>query len=337
MKAGRFLRDKVPYIMIDAVTLILSFIFFLAFRAPVSEIIIISLIFILGRTLVWLADYWRKRNFYTTLSDNTSGLDKKYLVSETLERPAFYEGELTYDVLADAGKAMREEVVRYQNDYAEFKNYIELWVHEIKLPVASLLLTCHNEEDGGKKYIPQLKRVDEYIENVLFYARSENAEKDYLITGVSLKRVFADAAVKAREELQLREVSIETEGLDTEVFTDAKWLEFIFGQLLSNSMKYLKEGRPGVIRVSAVDSGNEIRLSFTDNGVGIPAADLPRIFDKSFTGQNGRLRARSTGMGLYIVKTLCERLGHRISADSEEGEYTTVTIAFGKDPFAEIR
>lgn len=333
MKPMRFLKDRLGTIITDIVVLLIALVFFVAFRAPLSEIIIISVILILGRIVVLLMEYFRKKDFYESLNDNVSGLDKKYLVSETLKKPDFYEGEICYNALCEAGKAMCEEVSCCRQDYVGFKNYIELWVHEVKLPVSSLLLSAHSDKENGKRYIPLLKRVDDYIENVLYYARSENSEKDYLITEVSLKRAFTDAALKNREELLLRNISLETDNLDVSVLTDAKWLEFIFGQLISNSMKYTATGRESVIRVSATETSDEVRVSFADNGIGIPASDLPRVFEKSFTGQNGRKLSKSTGMGLYIVKTLCERLGHRIEIESKEGEFTKITIAFGKTDF----
>ena len=153
-----------------------------------------------------------------------------------------------------------------------------LWVHEIKLPVAGLQLMCHN--DGNTKYAEQLRRIDDYIENVLYYARSRNAEKDYIIKAVSLKRVFSETTIRNRAELQERDIALHTEGLDTEVMTDAKWLAFILGQLMNNSMKY----DATEISVRAEDTPEQTVLHFRDNGIGIPEKDLPHIFDKTFTG-----------------------------------------------------
>jgi hypothetical protein len=197
--------------------------------------------------------------------------------------------------------------------------------------VATLQLMCHN--DGNTKYAEYFKKIDDYIENVLYYARSENAEKDYLIKEVSLKRAFADTALKNREELQGRNVSVITENLDINVMTDSKWIEYILGQLMSNSMKYFSPDREPELRVYAEDMQGKTMLHFCDNGIGIPESDLPYIFEKSFTGENGRTHRRSTGMGLYIVKKLCDKLGHAVSIKSVEGEFTEVILSFGKNNF----
>ncbi|MBP5580288.1 MAG: sensor histidine kinase, partial [Ruminococcus sp.] len=170
-------------------------------------------------------------------------------------------------------------------------------------------------------------------DQVLYYARSGSAEKDYIIKETSLKRIVANAALKNREDIQLAGASVETEGLDISVMTDGKWLEFMLGQFIANSLKYTVEGRSTVMSISAEELTDRVLLRFRDNGIGIPEKDLPRVFDKSFTGENGRLYAKSTGMGLYIVKSLCEKLGHSISVTSQQGSYTEFTIAFAKNDF----
>ena len=247
------------------------------------------------------------------------------------EKPEFYDGKLLNEVIREADKSMCEHIAEYRHQSEDFREYIELWVHEIKLPVASLQLMCHN--DGISRYSEQLKRIDGYIENVLYYARSENAEKDYIIKEISLKRIFADTAIKNREALQEQNVSIRTENLDVSVMTDGKWLEYIFVQLMSNSLKYFSSEREPEIFVYAENKSDRVIFHFRDNGIGIPEQDLSKIFEKSFTGENGHHHAKSTGMGLYIVKKLCDKLGHGISAASAEGEYTDIIITFGKDNF----
>jgi signal transduction histidine kinase len=166
---------------------------------------------------------------------------------------------------------------------------------------------------------------------VLYYARSENAEKDYLIKEVSLKRAFTDTALKNREELLGRNVSVSTENLDWNVMTDSKWLEYMLGQLMGNSMKYFSPDREPEIRVYAEDKQDKTILHFRDNGIGIPESDLPHVFEKSFTGENGHTHRESTGMGLYIVKKLCDKLGHGVSVKSVQGEFTEIILSFGKN------
>ena len=149
--------------------------------------------------------------------------------------------------------------------------------------------------------------------------------------------MVADTALKNREAFREKGAVLHTEGLSQTVWTDGKWLEFILGQLLANSLKYASPDREMEISVSAASFPDRTELSIRDNGLGIPREDLPRIFEKSFTGQNGRVGPKSTGMGLYIVKKLCDKMGHGIRAESRRGEYTQVTLTFGKHDLFKVQ
>lgn len=334
MKITDYLKDRWWFYLAAAIPFGMILLFLTAYRVSNQLIAYISVIYLLFIVIEELIGFYRKREFYNELAEKLEVLDKKYLIHEMLHRPSFLEGEIIYDALCEANKSMCECVAEYRRSVTDFREFIELWVHEVKLPVASLQLMAHNHKDElGDKFMEQLRRIDGYTDQVLYYARSENAEKDYIIKPVSLKRAVANAALKNREDLQLAGASIETEGLDVNVMTDGKWLEFILGQFTANSLKYKSADRELVINVSAENMPDKVLLHFRDNGIGIPERDLPRVFEKSFTGDNGRSYAKSTGMGLYIVKSLCERLGHSISVSSEQGSFTELTIVFAKNDF----
>ncbi len=329
MRLSDYLRDRAAAYVIGAVSWLMVVIFLNAFHAGIQAIIIVTVILLIALILSEALSFTKKRRFYNSLEASLEGLDKKYLIAEMLEEPDFKEGKILCDTIHETDKAMLEHINEYKSANEQFREFIEMWVHEVKLPVASLQLMCHN--DGNSRYSSQLHRIDDYIENVLYYARSGSAEKDYVIRETSLKRVFADTAVRCREELQERGVSISTEGLDTRIMTDSKWLSYIFGQLISNSMKYFSPDREPEISVKAEVTPDMTVVRFRDNGIGIPESDLPYIFEKSFTGQNGRTHSKSTGMGLYIIKKLCGKLGHGITAESVQDSYTEIIITFGKN------
>ncbi|HNZ98783.1 ATP-binding protein [Ruminococcus sp.] len=334
MKLWDYLKDRLWFFFIAAVSLGLMLLFLTAFRVSGQLTATICVIFGFFLIAEETAGFLRKKRFYDDMQGKLDGLDKKYLIHEMLKKPSFLDGQILFDALCEANKSMCENVAEYKRTADDFREFIEMWVHEIKLPVASLQLMAHNHSDElGEKFQEQLRRIDGYTDQVLYYARSENAEKDYIIKETPLRRTVANVALKNRESAQLCGAFIETEGLDLSVMTDGKWLEFMLGQLMANSLKYTVEGREPVIRISAEELPDRVLLHFRDNGTGIPEADLPRIFDKSFTGENGRSYAKSTGMGLYIVRSLCERLGHSITASSVKGEYTEFTIAFAKNQF----
>ena len=332
MKLKEYIKDRLWFYIIAAVAAGLLYLFLTAYRVSGQLMAITGVILLLFLFTGELIGFMRKKTFYDDLREKLGALDKKYLIHEMLKRPDFYEGQIMYDALYDTNKAMCENVAAYKRSADDFHEFIEMWVHEVKLPVASLQLMAHNSGgEAGEKFLEQLRRIDGYTDQVLYYARSENAEKDYIIKETSLRRTVANVALKDREALQLAGVSVETDGLDLTVMTDGKWLEFMLGQFMANSLKYTVPGREPVIKVYAEELPDRILLHFRDNGTGISEGDLPRVFEKSFTGENGRIYAKSTGMGLYIVKSLCERLGHSITAASVKGEYTEFTIGFAKN------
>ncbi len=233
---------------------------------------------------------------------------------------------------------------KIETQQMDFKNYIEMWIHEVKAPLASLTLMLENLKVEKAMY--QLKRVEDDVEQVLYYARGENAEKDYMISKINLRDVVRKVGMKNMNDLLAGEVEFVANEVNGEVYTDAKWLEFILGQLVNNSIKYKKdEGAEIKIYVEDDKDGNahekgeaprDVTLVVEDNGIGISRSDLRQVFEKSFTGENGRVRAKSTGMGLFIAKNLCEKLGHKIEIESEKGKYTKVRITFPTNEFYEV-
>lgn len=329
-----YLKDRLIAYFNWAICHAITIIFLLAYKVGWQPIIVVTVISIMAVVSHEIWNLNRRKNFYNIIRKTTEELDQKYFLSEMLSEPEFYEGKFLCDTLYSCNKSMVENVNKYKKKASDFREYIELWVHEAKIPVASLRLISHNNPGVvSDKVNVQIKRIDDCIDNVLYYARSENAEKDYNIKEVSLKKVFSNVAVRNREALQLSGGNLTTYGLDREVMTDKKWLEFIVGQLMANSMKYASSKRPLEISVKAKEVDSNVILYFRDNGIGIVEADLPYVFEKSFTGHNGRSNSESTGMGLYIVKNLCDRLGHGISVSSKENEYTEFQITFAGNEF----
>jgi hypothetical protein len=334
MKFTDHIKDRAWFYLTAGIAYGMMLLFLTAYRVSLQLIEFITVIFVLFIITEEIIGFLRKRAFYSDLANKLDKLDKKYLIHEMLKRPDFYDGQVIYDALCEANKSMCENVSEYKRKSADFREFIEMWVHEVKLPVSSLQLMAHNHKDAlGERFLEQLRRIDGYTDQVLYYARSENAEKDYIIKETSLKRTVANVALKNREDILLAGACLETEGLDVSVMTDGKWLEFMLGQFIANSLKYKPADREPFIKITAKELSDRVLLHFYDNGIGIPENDQPRVFEKSFTGENGHSYAKSTGMGLYIVKSLCERLGHSISVRSEQGSFTELTIAFAKNDF----
>ena len=257
-------------------------------------------------------------------------LDHKTMIADMLEKPDFFEGRLLYDTLEICNKSMNDEILKYKTEAAGYREYIEMWIHEVKTPLAAAKLILENHPgDTSKMLDEELGQINYYLEQALYYARSNSVEKDYLVKEIDLKEIVQNS-IKANARILINQkIKIQMENLDQEVFTDEKWILFILNQIISNSIKYKKENAQ--IAFSAEETKNQIFLKIKDNGIGISTKDLPRITEKGYTGVTGRNYQKSTGMGLYLCKKLCEKLQLSFNIESEEGKYTTVIIGFPRN------
>ena len=224
-----------------------------------------------------------------------------------------------------ACRAMTGAVSQARSAQRAYQEYVERWVHEIKTPITAAGLLCRRLDAEARRSLAyELGQIEAHVERALFCARAESPEQDCLLRRTSLEVLTAQALADHRTLLTWSGVRVETGDLDQPVFTDAKWAVFLLGQLLQNAARY--RGRDPVVELSARRLGKRVQLTVRDNGIGIPAHELPRVFDRGFTGCNGRMDKRATGIGLYLSREICRRLGHTISLDSEPGKGTLVTI-----------
>ena len=336
MKITGFFKDKLFNLILYLIAygILLSMLF--VFHVSSSLILAFTIVYAFLVLLIFLYEYYRRKYFYKQLFNNLKNLDEKYLISEMIREPNFLDGKILCQVLYETNKSMKENVNDYEFKLNDFKEYIETWIHEVKLPLATLTLKNHNSKN--KSSIKEIKKIDNYVEQVLYYARSENSEKDYLIKEISLKKVIHKLALENKDAFLENNVTLEVDITDIKVLTDAKWLEFIINQIISNSLKYYRKDVDSFVKITAFKNEDKTILSIYDNGIGISKTDLPQVFNKSFTGNNGRIINSSTGMGLYIAKKMCLKLGHEITIESKVGEYTKVNIIFyNNDYFAVLK
>ena len=309
MKLSEYLKDKVYFIIVNLICISIIILLLLAFKVRFSLIMVVTFLLITENILLLMIDYFRKKTFYTSLIQKLEELDKKYLILEMMSRPSFYEGKILYDTIYETDKSMIENVNEYLSNIEDFKDYIEMWIHEVKIPISSLVLMSHNHKELNNTYINEVKKLNDYVDQVLYYVRSNYAENDY--------------------------INIETNIKENKVLTDSKWLEFMLNQIINNSIKYKKDN-DSIIKIESFKENDKTILSIYDNGIGINKKDIKNVFKKSFTGENGRNLSKSTGMGLYIAKRLCDKLGHKILIESEKNEYTIVKIIFGNNDYYKI-
>ena len=332
MKLSTYLKDKLYAFLIFIIYIIILILFLIALKLSSSIIIFITVFSIVIFFVILFFDYFRKRNFYNELLDKLNTLDKKYLLIEMVLVPNFLEGKILYDVLDEVNKNEHDLISNLKIKQEDFKEYIELWIHEVKLPIASLTLMNRN----NKKTLRVLKELEDYVEQILYYVRIENANNDYLIKEWDLDTIIKNVALRNKDDLLALNIDFKVDNCNLKVLTDSKWLEFIINQIVSNSIKYKKE-KDSLIEIIGKDYKNYVTITIYDNGKGISKSDLPRVFNKTFTGTNGRsASSKSTGMGLYLCRELCNKLGHKIEIDSKVDEYTKVIITIYKKDFYAI-
>ena len=327
MTFGEFLSDRFLRIMLQLLCVGLAALFLRATGTQSGVLAILVLALLLVFLAVQLSDFFRQRARLRELEAVLDSLDQKYLFAECVPPPGgLYERKL-FDLTRRAGRAMTGAVSDAQASQREYREYVEQWVHEVKAPITAARLICR-ELDGEtrRKLMGELARIEAHVERALFYARAESPERDCVICQTGLEEIVTQALENHRALLIQCGVRVETKGLDRSVYTDGKWAAFILGQLLQNAARY--RGEEPVIAISARPLGKQVRLTVADNGMGIPAHELPRVFDRGFTGSNGRARGGSTGMGLYLCRKLAGFLELGLDITSEEGKGTTVTLTF---------
>ena len=214
---------------------------------------------------------------------------------------------------------------RTEQGLREMMDYYTVWVHQIKTPIASMRLALQNEDTAESRQLQsELGRIERYVEMVLTFLRLGADSTDYVIKEHELDDIVRGAVKKLAGDFINKKIKLEYTELDEKVLTDEKWLSFVVEQVLSNALKYTSEGTVSIYTESPKT------LCIRDTGIGIAADDLPRVFENGYTGYNGRSDKRASGIGLYLCRRICNKLGHTISAESKAGEGTVIRIALDK-------
>ena len=243
--------------------------------------------------------------------------------SQNLEEAVYRE------LLTELDEDRRTAVSALDARIRESMDYYTMWVHQIKTPISAMRLILQDDEsERGRALSTELFRIERYVELVLSYLRLGGGSTDYMIRQVDVDnmlrqavRKYAPLFIRGKVALELRETALH-------VLSDEKWLQLVVEQVLSNAVKYAPGGH-----VKVWSEGE--RLFIQDDGVGIAAEDLPRIFERGFTGYNGRMDKRATGIGLYLSREICRKLGHTITVESELGKGTRVTVGLAQ-PYLEV-
>ena len=289
MKLSEYIKDKINYILALAIYIIIISTYLRAISLTYSTIFIVIFITLTFFVPAFLISYYKTSKYLKNIETIMDKLPEKYLITEIWQKPRGAEKLAYYKILKRANKSMLENVTDIKEKQKDYKEYIESWVHEIKIPITSAKLLCENNKTVITNKIDEdIEEVNNYVEQALFYARMDQVSNDFMIREISLNEVIKNVLARNKKIM------------------------------IQNNMK---------VELKDVN----IILKIKDNGIGIKKSEIDRIFDKGFTGTNGRNQTKSTGVGLYLCKRLCEGIGMEIDANSKENEYTEIVIIIPRE------
>ena len=331
MNGKQYLKNQLPVILIHLLGMLALSLFLMACGNSIPVIFFICMAWLAVMASCLTAFFFMRKKHLDRLLSMTEQLEERYLIPEIMPMPQRADDQVFYQMMKLAEKSMLEKIGEAERKQREYREYIEQWIHEVKTPITAMKLLCENNRlEFTRDLLVELEHVNRFTQQALYYARSGHAEKDYSIREVKPGNVIHDTISENKYLLRQNHVAITVEDTDRIVYTDEKWIRFILNQLISNAVKY-RTAQPA-LRFFTTSQNDRIILSVEDNGIGIPKADLPRVFDTGFTGQNGRLIHSSTGIGLYLCKRLADKLGIGLTVFSA-GSGTRVSLSFPVNDF----
>ena len=325
-RANRFIRERIWVLVLLAACAGIFAVVLYLYQMPVEAVgyaaLLCAVLLLLCAVVRFI--WWRRRIVRLEEMEGHASL-----VLDQMPEPESLEAETYQKLLRELDEVRRQVSSAADARERENMDYYTMWVHQIKTPIAAMgLLLQGDETDRGRELRSELFRIEQYVELVLSYLRLGSDSTDYVIRDHDLDSILRQAARKYATLFIRGKVSLELRPTNLRVLTDEKWLQLVVEQVLSNAVKYAPGGH---VMIYARDA----RLIIEDDGVGIAREDLPRIFERGFTGCNGRMDKRATGIGLYLCRETCRRLGHTITAESEPGQGTRVIIGLER-PLLEV-
>lgn len=326
MKFAKYIKDKIYYILAFIIYIVLISIYLKAMKTEITAIIIVITISTIFFCVGFIISYLKSNKYLNDIDKMMDNLTEKYLITEIMPKPNRAERLAYYRILKKANKSMLENISTIRQQQKDYKEYIESWVHEIKIPITSVKLLCeNNKSDITTKIDEEIEEINNFVEQALFYARMDQVSNDFMIKNINLNNIIRNVLARNKKIMIQNNMKVELNNVNTNCYTDEKWLEFIVNQIIQNAIKYRKEKNANIV-ITITENKENVILNIKDNGIGIKTSEIDRIFDKGFTGTNGRNQKKSTGIGLYLCKRLCQEIGMEIEANSKENEFTEIKI-----------
>lgn len=330
MKLTTYIKSKIGYLITQAIIIIYILLFLLICELNLSAIfLIISFCLIISIAYLFF-DYFTKRSFYKNINKFVNNKDYYKYSDGFIDKPSFADGLIIYNYINGVSNYLNEQISQYKIYEKEYQEYLEKWLHEIKIPISCLDLICENNKTDLTKTIKfENKKIYDLVIQALYYSKSNYLETDIKIKGFNIDELINECL--RNNSIELIEAKTEVNKINTNciIYSDYKWIYFIINQILSNCIKYKKNNLK--LKFEGIKEDYHFSLSITDNGIGISQSDISRVFEKGFTGSNTNLEYKSTGIGLYLIKKMANKLNINIEISSKINEFTTVTINFPID------
>ena len=317
-----YLKKNIKVYILFVVFIAIFFIMFYLYNLPLEALIYTGSFCFLASVIASFSDFVNYRESYKKLK-----FLEKNILNDLEDLPKSLDIRIDYyhKIIEKLYEELEKLTQENRQKNTDMVDYYSMWVHQIKTPIAAMNFLLDNEEVDQKILQQELFKIERYVEMVLTYIRLDSTSSDYVITKINLDEVVKDSVKKYATIFINKKIKLNYVSHETMVISDKKWLSFAFEQILGNSVKYSSAG--GEITIGTYEN----KLVIEDNGIGIKEEDLPRIFEKGFTGFNGRYEKKSSGLGLYLCKKTLDKLGHHIEISSKVGEGTRVEITFPKE------
>ena len=317
-----YLKKNTKIYVLFVVFIAIFFFMFYLYNLPLEALIYTGSLCFLAGLIGNVMDFINYRKSYKKLK-----FLEKNIINDREDLPKSLDIRIDYyhKIIEKLYEELEKLTQENRQKNTDMVDYYSMWVHQIKTPIAAMNFLLDNEEVDQKNLQQELFKIERYVEMVLTYIRLDSTSSDYVITKINLDEVVKDSVKKYATIFINKKIKLNYVSHETMVISDKKWLGFAFEPILGNSVKYSSTG--GEITIETYEN----RLVIEDKGIGIKEEDLPRIFEKGFTGFNGRYEKKSSGLGLYLCKKTLDKLGHHIEISSKVGEGTRVEITFPKE------
>lgn len=333
------------YIILQLFPVMLAEIIFFLYQLPIEPMVYVTVFWLLTGICACLNGFYRYRKKVEQLELIAAAPD---INLSQMDSPVGQDERFQQEIMQQLNQMRIDVENASQKASEDMTDYYTMWAHQIKTPIFALRLLLQESPEENKEKLSELFKIEQYVEMVLGYLRTEDMSSDLKLSRCSLDRIIRDQIHKYAGIFVSKKLTLTYESISQDVLTDEKWLGFVIGQILSNALKYTRTGGIRIylekklsldtddvsisIRNDDCNKVENLTLIIEDTGIGIRAEDIPRIFEKGYTGVNGRDDNRATGIGLYLSNKIMRKLGHRLYITSTEGKGTKVFLEFsGKD------